>query len=70
LVADGFSVAGRAPWWPLGRWTLGQSGVVVSQSRAVGRRWYAVGGVSEYVAVGAFTGVMALTAVAWRGWLT
>jgi hypothetical protein len=63
LIADSFSHAGRAPWWPLGRWTLGPGGVVISQSRAVGQRWYAVGQPSEYVFVGAFTGLMLLMAI-------
>jgi membrane-bound metal-dependent hydrolase YbcI (DUF457 family) len=64
LIADGFSNAGRAPWWPLGRWTLGQGGVVIA--RGGGPRWYAVGQVGEYVIVGAFTALMLLVFMATR----
>jgi hypothetical protein len=67
LVADGFSHAGRAPWWPLGRWSLGPGGVVISQSRAVGARWYAVGSLGEHLVVIVFTALMALSFIGfWR----
>jgi hypothetical protein len=69
LIADGFSHAGRAPWWPLGRWGLGPGGVVVSRSRAVGARWYAVGSLGEHFVVMAFTALMALSFIGfWRTW--
>ncbi|MDR0592493.1 MAG: metal-dependent hydrolase [Bifidobacteriaceae bacterium] len=64
LIADGFSRAGRAPWWPLGRWGFGPGGMVVSHSHALGTRWYTVGGLSEYLMVGLFAAAMAVSLAA------